>query len=569
VMNQRSDNQELLAALIETDTITAEAAKRAAQLCADSGKGIIETLLEMGEVVEEQALQLLELQFQVPFTVLSPGSVERSAASLIAREAAERLGLVAIARQGAELVVAMADPLDVMATDEVQRLTGLRVRRVLARKAEIMQVIAAVYGADGSLENMAEQAGSRFSDTPAVRLKDKAAQNDEDAAHDAPIVKLVNELMARALEARGSDIHIEPGAVDGIIRCRVDGVLTDMLPLSMKAYPALISRLKIMGGMDISERRIPQDGRFTMRLDQRPVDFRVSSLPTVLGEKMVLRLLDKGKAQVSLGQLGLTPREAAGVEEAVTSPHGLFIVTGPTGSGKTTTLYSVLQRVQSPGINIVTCEDPVEYQLDRINQVQLNTRAGLTFGAFLRSVLRQDPDVIMVGEIRDAETVELALRAALTGHLVLATLHTNDAVGVATRLIDMGAEPFLLASTLTGALAQRLLRTVCQNCRERHTPEPGSPEAGLLASESADPFVPVRGAGCRACGNTGYRGRVAVFELFRPNEETRRLIVKGADGDELRRVAQAAGMTPLREAAMLRARHGETTLEEVLRVTRG
>jgi type IV pilus assembly protein PilB len=504
--------------------------------------------------------------------------VDTAAVRLVPRDLAERSRLIAIGQQDHELTVAMADPLNVLASDEVQRVTGYQVRRVLARAEDIAAAIAAHYAADfvadagTSLAPPVQTGDHDPADQPPLAADtteaDEAAKADERFT-EAPVVRFINSVIARALKDRASDIHVEPGLVEGIIRCRVDGALHDLMAVSLDVYPAVVSRLKIMANMDISERRVPQDGRFSMTLEHRPIDFRVSSLPTVLGEKMVLRILDKSKTAVSTEQLGLSEQERVLLEEVVSSPHGMFVVTGPTGSGKTTTLYAVLQKLNRPETNIVTCEDPVEYQLDRINQAQLNVRAGLTFGSFLRSVLRQDPDVIMVGEIRDAETVELAIRAALTGHLVLTTLHTNNAVGAATRLVDMGAEPYLLASTLTAALAQRLVRRICPECKETYRPAPDSPEAALLAAEGGEPFAVCRGHGCRACDRLGYLGRRPVFELFVPDVHMRKLIYQRADADVLGQAAQAAGMTTLREAALRLARAGETTLEEVLRVTRG
>ena len=462
-MSVRSAEDDLLRSLVDSGLISPQAAHEALAAYRTDGTDLVDALVGTGALTSDEANQLLELQFGLPVVRLENTILDPEAVRLIPEEVCRREHIIAISRRDGELTVAVADPLNVVAEDEVRRITGLRVRRVLAKTDAIQAALERHYVQDAALEGAMREVGARLPQIEADAAPD--ALELEEMGREAPIVALVNSLLVRAMQQRASDIHIEPGERDGVIRCRVDGVLRDLLPLSMRAYPAVVSRVKILGGMDISERRIPQDGRFSIQLEGRGVDFRVSTLPTVGGEKVVMRVLDAARANITLDEMGIPANDRERLETAISRPHGMFVVTGPTGSGKTTTLYAVLQRLKSLEFNIVTCEDPVEYQLARVNQVQLNVKAGLTFGAFLRAALRQDPDIIMVGEMRDGETADLGIRAALTGHLVLTTLHTNDAVGAATRLVDMGVEPYLVASTLQGVLAQRLVRTSAGTAR--------------------------------------------------------------------------------------------------------
>jgi len=553
--------------MVADGTVSREAATQALQQSRATGRTAIEELVVQGVFSEEEGLQALELELQVPSVRLPDVLVDPSTVRLIPEAVARRHELIALSVQGDEVTLAMGDPLDVMASDEVQRLTGLRVRRVMARSVDVQAALDQYYGDAASLEQAAQRVDEQAAETAAGRPAEARGAARRDQGDNSPIARLVSSSIERALRQHASDIHLEPGLSEGVLRIRVDGVLRDLLSLSMQAYPAIVSRIKILAGMDISERRVPQDGRFRTETDGRAIDLRVSTLPTILGEKAVLRLLDKRQAQFTLDDMGLPEREGRLLAEAIVQPHGMLIVTGPTGSGKTTTLYAMLQQLNDTGRNIVTCEDPVEYQLDRINQVQLNTRAGLTFSAFLRSALRQDPDIIMVGEMRDPETAELGVRAAMTGHLVLSTLHTNDAVSVAPRLIDMGLPPYLVASTLLGALSQRLVRAVCPHCREWVAMSGAELQARYPRLGWAEDLTVAVGRGCPACERTGYSGRRAVVELFMPDEELRRLIVERAPAGVIARTAQAAGMTALRDAVCARVRAGETTLDEAVRVT--
>lgn len=565
-MSVKDAETRLLRSLVEAGIITRAVAERVSAASDKSGAGVVERLVAEGALSEDDAYQILELELQIPFVRLETAYPDPDVIHLVPYEFAAQHLVLPLSRRDGELVLAMADPLNVMVMDEVRRITGMRVQPVLAKRDQIRRALEEYRAGDGSLETARAGIDVQVAQIEAEEAVEAASVATEDLRHDSPVARLVDSMIDRALQQRASDIHVEGGRTEGVVRFRVDGVLRDVLTVPMKIYPALTSRLKIMAGLDIAERRVPQDGRIAKDYEGRPIDFRVSVLPTVLGEKIVLRILDKAKAQVSLDDMGIPPEDRHRLELAIGQPHGMFVVTGPTGSGKTTTLYAILQRLNGAGVNILTCEDPVEYQLDRVNQTQLNTRAGLTFSAFLRAALRQDPDIIMVGEMRDSETAELGVRAALTGHLVLSTLHTNDAVGVVTRLVDMGIEPYLVASTVIGALSQRLCRRICSGCK---TPVQVSAEElqsryarlGLTRN-----MIVYQGRGCRACSNTGYLGRFAVFELMVPDAKLQRLISERADPASLTQAAREAGMTTLREAVIRRVEAGDTTLEEAARI---
>lgn len=562
-----NENARLLQTFVDAGVVTSDVARRTLAETRKTGQGVVERLVDAGVIDEEEALQLSELQWGAPYVHLANAAIDPEAVLLLTESFSRENRVICIGTRDGEVTVAMADPLDVMLADEIARITGRRVQRVLARTEDINEALDRYRSAEESLESAARRVDARLAEIE--RTQGQTPEAIEDLAADAPVVAFVNSLLERAVAQRASDIHFEPGETRGVVRCRIDGSLHDLLVVSMAAYPAVLSRLKIVSGMDISERRRPQDGRFSTSIDGRSIDFRASVLPTVLGEKMVLRILDAARSRVALTDLGLSASEYERLEWAIRRPHGLFIVTGPTGSGKTTTLYAILQELNDTAQNIVTCEDPVEYCLARINQVQLNPKAGMTFGAFLRSVLRQDPDVIMVGEMRDAETMELGIRAALTGHMVLTTLHTNDAPGAVSRLLDMGAEPYLVASALAGVVAQRLVRRICAHCDESYVAPDSELRGPFPELVGQGPFVAHRGAGCRFCRGTGYSGRLSVFELFIPSEEARTLIGSRASASELTAQAVRDGMVPLRDAALRRVRAGETTLEEAARITAG
>lgn len=562
---QDPKTEEFLGTLLDAGIIPRDVAQRAAKDENATVEETLDALVGVGAIEQEQVVQLLELHYKVPYVDLERTFPDLAAVRLVPEKIARQHSLIAIAVRDGELVVAMTDPQDLVGSDVASHAAGMPVRPVLARREHVQQAIERLYSPDGNLEATAAEIERSMPDLDAEAQVDPAKLERLQA--NAPVADFVESFILRAIELRASDIHVEPGPPDGVVRVRVDGVLRDIAKVPMKAYPAVASRIKVLCEMDIGQRRVPQDGRFSMTVDGRRIDFRVSSLPTMGGEKVVMRILDKDRGHVPIAALGLTEDEFAKVTRAIARPYGIFIVTGPTGSGKTTTLYSMLQGLDRLQANIVTCEDPVEYELERINQVQLNTSAGLTFGSFMRSVLRQDPDVIMVGEMRDTETAALAVRAALTGHLVMTTLHTNDAVGVATRLVDMGVEPFLIASTLVCAIAQRLVRTICPHCKESYIAS--NEELGVAFPDmvSDGEFTAWRGHGCRACNHTGYSGRRGIFEVLTPDREVRRLITSNADATALSAAAQAGGMTTLRDAAVREVRAGVVTLEEAARVT--
>ncbi len=463
------------------------------------------------------------------------------------------------------LQLVMTDPTNSTPINDLAALTGCRIEICLATEEEILRAINHAY---------AEQAGDSASFAPDLDDNDNdlaatlGPTDLLDSSDEAPIIRFVNGLIARASRERASDIHLEPFETEMIIRYRIDGVLYEILRPPQKARAAIISRIKILSGLNIAEKRLPQDGRFRVRIAGRDVDIRVSSLPTAFGERLVLRLLEKSSNVIDLAQIGLDEQLQQQVDQLIRQPHGIFLVTGPTGSGKTTTLYAALSRLNDRSKNIITIEDPIEYQLSGVGQIQVNSKIDLTFAAGLRSILRQDPDIIMVGEIRDSETAEIAVQSALTGHMVFSTLHTNDSAGALTRLLDMKIEPFLVSSAVTGILAQRLVRKLCPDCRSSYTPSEEMIRhfAGFVPDQTDLKFF--RSSGCDACQQIGYRGRTGIYELLHLTDEIRELLMAGADASSIRHSAQKAGMLSLRQDGLKKARAGETSLEEVLRVTR-
>ncbi len=452
---------------------------------------------------------------------------------------------------------------------EVMRVLGMPVRATLASSEEFDAALAAAYAQ--SEGDAAALVGDVEQDMDLSQLIHDLPQTEDllDAENDAPVIRMINALLAQAVRENASDIHIEPFETRSVVRFRIDGTLKDVVEPHRALHAAMISRIKIMADLDIAEKRLPQDGRITLRLAGRPVDVRVSTLPTGHGERAVLRLLDKEAGRLELARLGMEERTLAKMDSLVQQPHGIVLVTGPTGSGKTTTLYAALTRIDASTTNVMTVEDPVEYDLDGIGQTQVNPRIDMTFARALRAILRQDPDVIMIGEIRDLETAQIAVQASLTGHLVLATLHTNDTASSVTRLTDMGVEPFLLSSSLIGVLAQRLVRCLCNECRQPYAPL--ASEMELLARDGwngTQPSVLYRPAGCAACGHTGYRGRTGIYELMQVDDQMRRLIHDAVSDQALAQHARQAGMLSLRQDGLRLVVSGRTSLEELLRVTR-
>ena len=557
--------------LREVAGLTEERLNEALTQQRESGAPLGEILIKLRYVTREQFLEALARQFDLPFLpVLPRTSVNGPLLAKIPLSFAKRYGLVPLVEENGQVPVAIADPLNLHLIDDVRLLTGAPVTPVLALSDAIEDVLHAQY------EQAQETAEEVIGDLDSTRLNQLAESIEETtdlltATEDAPIIRLLNSLMFRAVKERASDIHIEPYEREVVVRYRIDGVLHNVLTPPKRVHSALISRVKIMAGLDIAERRTPQDGRIGIRIGDREVDIRVSIIPVANGERAVLRLLDKEHLLLDLDQLGLSSTLRQRFDQLIRLPHGILLVTGPTGSGKTTTLYAALSQINSPDKNILTIEDPIEYQLKGIGQMQINPKINLTFASSLRSILRQDPDVILVGEIRDAETAEISIHAALTGHLVFSTLHTNDAAGAVTRLIDMGIEPFLVASSVVAIMAQRLVRTICSSCKQSYSPAPEELARLGLARSSADgkdrPIMLSRGAGCPVCAESGYRGRVAIYEILLVDDQIRRLIMAKADAKAIGDAAVAVGMRTLREDGMAKVLQGVTTAEEVLRMT--
>jgi type IV pilus assembly protein PilB len=527
-------------------------------------------LAKLGYTSETEITQFLSQQYRVPAVNLDEFEIDADVVKLIPKEVCEKHRIIPLSRAGTQIVVAMADPTNLHAIDDIKFLTGFTVEPVVAGEGAIGQAIERHYAPQGpSYEEV--MAGFDENEIQVSEVEEDLNPNDlQRASEDAPVVRLVNMVLLNAIKKGASDIHIEPYEKKFRVRYRIDGVLQEEMTPPLKLKNAISSRVKIMASLDISERRLPQDGRIKLKLGGgREMDFRVSVLPTLWGEKIVMRLLDKSNLQLDMTKLGFDQKPLEDFKWAINQPWGMVLVTGPTGSGKTTTLYSALSELNKPGHNISTAEDPVEFNLMGINQVQMHDEIGLNFAASLRSFLRQDPDIIMVGEIRDFETAEIAVKAALTGHMVLSTLHTNDAPATISRLLNMGVEPFLITASVNLVLAQRLARKVCKDCAA-----PFDYEVKVLEDLGAtrEQIAGVkgktqRGVGCRTCNGTGYKGRVALYEVMRFNDALKELVLQGSSSAELKAAAIKGGMTSLRMAGILKVLAGTTTPEEVMRVT--
>jgi type IV pilus assembly protein PilB len=554
--------------LISQGTITEEQLTQALEIQRQSGGRLRRLLVETGVVRAAQLAAGLAQQWGRPFTDLAARKVDPEIARLIPTYLAQRHGVVALERKKNRLVVAMSDPANVVAIDDIRLLTGLDVEIVISSADDIARVQSDLYGVALDVEELLKQSGSLEPEIEAEtsRSEEMSLERLQTMVEEAPIVRVVNQIITQAVQAAASDIHLEPHRKEVKVRFRIDGILQDIMSPPKAVQPALISRVKILASMDIAERRLPQDGHINIRVEGKEYDLRVSTLPTVLGEKVVIRILDQSTTRVSLSKIGLDATLLAEWEELIQKPYGMIIVTGPTGSGKTTTLYTSLSRINTPDLNIVSVEDPVEYQMPRVNQVQVNIKAGLTFANGLRSILRQDPDIVLIGEVRGRETAEIAIQAALTGHLVLTTLHTNDAPGAVSRLRDMGIEPFLVTSSLLGVLAQRLVRVICTHCKEAYVPPSDALHRLGLDPQTHKDVTLYRGRGCDHCRKTGYRGRIGVFELMAINDELRALILSGAGTDQLRETAQLNGLRTLGQDGVQKVLEGITTFEELLRV---
>ncbi|MBI5158153.1 MAG: Flp pilus assembly complex ATPase component TadA [Acidimicrobiia bacterium] len=543
--------------LVESGLVTSNDLQRARERQAETGEPLARVLVAEGMVDETALVKALGRHIGVDFISLADTTIDPAAAALIPESLARRYGVIPVRFEDESLIVAMVDPGNVLVVDDVRAITGRRVVARIATRADIEDAIRRQGRYDDSVSHLADMVGGDVQDEDLSRV--------QAAVEEAPIVKLVNTLISRAVNERASDIHVEPGERDLRIRFRIDGVLHEIMTTPRSVSGAVVSRLKIMADLDIAERRIPQDGRVSIRVSGRPIDLRVATLPSIYGEKVVLRILDKDDAILDLADLGFLPHSLARFQTSYSKPYGAILVTGPTGSGKTTTLYSTLHLLNRPQVNIITVEDPVEYRLPGITQVQVNRKAGLQFATVLKAILRSDPDVVLVGEVRDPETAKTAIEAALTGHLVLTTLHTNDAASSVGRLIDMGVEPYLVSSALDSVLAQRLARKLCDRCKE-----PRTAAHEVVRQMGYDPdetqVTLYMAVGCKMCSDTGYRGRLAINEVLLMSEEVQRMAVERRPSDEIKRLSVEQGMKTLRQDGMEKVKLGMTTLEEVLRV---
>jgi type IV pilus assembly protein PilB len=577
--------------LLKEKRISPEQLQEALNYQRQNGGKLGFSLIKLGYVKDDEITALLSKQYGVPSIALGQFDVDAAVVKLVPAETAQKYQIIPLSRSGATLTIAMTDPTNVFAMDDIKFMTGYNVEPVVASETAVFEAITKYYakassgngGGNGTSTGASalEVASKALEDMPTlgeagdVELLEEFEEISAEAlakqGEEAPVIKLVNVILMSAIQKGASDIHIEPYEKELRVRYRIDGILYNIMQPPMKFRDAITSRIKIMSKMDIAEKRLPQDGRIKIRFqdggEMRDIDFRVSCLPTLFGEKIVLRLLDKTKLMLDMTKLGFESESLHKFEIAIAKPWGMVLVTGPTGSGKTNTLYSSIARINTPETNIMTAEDPVEFNLMGVNQVQVRENIGLNFAAALRSFLRQDPNIILVGEIRDFETAEIAVKAALTGHLVLSTLHTNDAPSTINRLMNMGIEPFLVASSLNLVCAQRLVRRICKNCTEPDpTPPPALMQAGFSA-EDAKKVVPNRGKGCEKCNNTGYKGRVGLYEVMEITEEIRELVLVGASALELRRKAVEEGMLTLRNSGLRKVKEGVTTIEEIVRET--
>lgn len=546
--------------LLDSGVITAEQLKKALAEQKETKQRLGKTLVELGFIEEKDMVMALAKQLGIPHLDITSYAIKPEVLQMIPPGVAERYQVIPIDKVDKTLTVAMVDPLNVFAIDEIKRITGCNIETVVCMESALKESIRHYYQAPGTVEEEAVETKKKV-----VSKEDKELEL-EAVREGAPVVKLVDSIVEQGALERASDIHIEPEEGLLRVRYRIDGVLHEVKTISMDAHPIMLSRIKVLAGLDISEKRVPQDGRFQVKVKDGEIDLRVSTLPTILGEKVAMRLLDKGHILVKLEDLGFLPETLQRFKDLITRPYGIILVTGPTSSGKTTSLYASLHQINNMEKNIITIEDPVEYRIPIINQVQVNVRQGRTFATVLRSVLRQDPNVIMVGEMRDTETARIAIQAALTGHLVFSTIHTNNAPSCVTRLMDMEVEPFLITSALLGVISQRLVRVICPKCKEGITAKPelvkqlGLPSVGNI-------FTFYHGKGCADCRNTGFMGRTAIFELMLLDDHIKELVMNKSSTGTIRQAARKGGMQTLREDGLQKVLKGITTVEEVIRAT--
>jgi type IV pilus assembly protein PilB len=565
-MSIKSFGERIADVLIEDGLLLPGQLDEATDIQKKQGGRLLKILTDRNFVTEQDMVISMGRCLDTPPINLSRVRVPEEVLELVPKDMARAYKLAPICRLGNKLFVAMADPLNVLALDDLRQRTKLEIVAMITTERAVLEALSGVNSAGHQMEQMIQEVAKESGEPDVVQQKREEIDLDRLAheSEDAPVIKIVNLILVQALKEKASDIHIEPFEKTLKLRYRVDGSLVEASSPPKALQLPIASRIKILAGLDIAERRLPQDGRFRIRVSGKEVDLRISVLPTVHGEKIVIRLLDKSALSGSIDNMGMDEPTLAVFKKAIDAPHGMLLVTGPTGSGKTTTLYTVLQELNSPEYNIVTVEDPIEYQLAGINQVAVKSEIGLDFAGALRSILRQDPDIVMIGEIRDNETADIAVKAALTGHQVLSTLHTNDAAGAITRLDDMGIEPFLISTSVILSCAQRLVRRICPNCREEYRPEPEM--LTKLGIEDMDTTF-YHGAGCDRCKRRGYLGRAAILEVLPVSESIRRLIIKRASAAVIKAQAISEGMKSLRAVGVDKAREGVTTLEEVCRVT--
>jgi type IV pilus assembly protein PilB len=560
--------------LVAEKLISTEQLQRALAEQKGSADKLGTILVRLGFITEDSLVSFLSKQYSIPAITVAQVDPDPDVLKLVPEQIAKKHSVLPIKRMGNTLTLAMADPTNVFALDDVGFMTGLQIQPVVASEAAIRKAFERLYETGASVTDMMSELEEADTDVEVVEGGEETFTKADvfdlkESADEAPVVRLINMILTDAIRRGASDIHLEPYEKVFRVRFRIDGVLHEIMTPPKRLEAALTSRVKIMATLDIAERRLPQDGRIKLRYHQREIDFRVSTLPTIFGEKTVMRILDKDALQLDLTALGFDPWSMEQFTKAIHSPYGMILITGPTGSGKTTTLYSAIHTINSPDINIMTAEDPVEYNLKGVNQVQVNDEIGRTFAACLRSFLRQDPDVILVGETRDLETAQIGIRAALTGHLVLSTLHTNDCPSTPARLLDMGIPPFLVSSSLQLILAQRLGRRVCKDCKEPYEASEDSLVPYGHVSQGLGTINLYKGKGCQTCNFTGMKGRVAIYEVMPISNEIRDLILRNATTNEILEAAASQGMKTLRQNALQKVIDGVTTIEEVLRVTLG
>lgn len=555
--------------LVSAGLITEEELMRGLELQKGSGKRLGEVLKDEGIITELEMIEALQMQLGVEFIDLNKVTIPTELAQVVPQNIAKQYQVVPVRIIRDELFLAMSDPLNFYALEEVRRVVKKKVIPMIAMSDAIDRAIMILYGNVGAakaIEDMKREISQTDEDAAGVDKVFSATIGEEDGVNQAPAIRLVNSIIERAVTERASDIHIEPREGQLSVRMRIDGLLRDTLTVPRELQAAVLSRLKVMANLDIAERRVPQDGRFNVRVRGRDIDLRISTLPTIYGEKIVARLLDKSTDKLNRSAIGLRDDEMAKYEQLINIKNGVILIVGPTGSGKTTTMYSMINDLNAREVNLVTLEDPVEYNIDGVNQVQINTKTGLTFATGLRAILRQDPDIICIGEIRDGETAEIAMRSAITGHVVLSTVHTSDALGTMERLVDMGVEPYLVASALKGVFSQRLVRRICPDCRQSYVPsEEEQTQLGLRYDPGR---IFYKGQGCPKCFDTGYQGRTGVFEIFPLTQKIRRMVAARASREEIENLLTdpAHGFVSLRDSAVKLVEEGVTTTEEVLRV---